>query len=139
MIRLLILLISFNCYGQPIPQQDSNTNVFNKLATWARPYDPNTVGFYFYQGTNKIDCGTTTYQYFSYTGCTPILAVSGYDINKRESQLIYQSNTLSANQTVLLKLNHPCAIGSTNLNDWYPITNVLVPCNKPQEFFRVIQ
>lgn len=136
MIKLLILLINLNCYGQ-MPIQ--TTNAINIVAFWYQVFDTNVTGYYFYNGTNKIDCGTTTYCYYSYTGCPPVIAVSAYYADKVESPLCYMSNGITPVKMMTLKLNHPCAIGSTNMQDWYPITNVLVPCDKQQEFFRVVQ
>lgn len=137
MIKLFIILISTSCYGQ-MPLQNTNQVIKEYQAVWEMPLYDNVGMFYLYIGTNKIDCSTNTYYRFWWTNQLPICSITSYDTNGNESYCVYETNITSV-QMIPLTLNHPCAIGSTNLHDWYPITNVLVPNNKPQEYFRVIQ
>lgn len=134
---LFALITSTKAHGQIMPQLVTN-QITQYQTSWEMPFDTNVEGFYFYLGTNKIDVGSNTYFRYCVTGCIPVVAVSSYDISRNESAKVCETNTYIMSM-FSLTLNHPCAIGTTNMHDWYPVTNVLVPMNKKQEFFRIIK
>lgn len=135
---LFLMFLVLICNAQPTLQFSTNSSISQYRIVWENNSFTNLGGFYAYIGTNKIDCGLNTSYDFYLTGCVPVCAVSAYDINRNETPLAYESNNIVPR---MLQLNtpSPVIIGSTNLRDWYDVTNVLVPCNKPREFFRVIQ